>query len=131
MTDVARMGRLAQLTAVRLQAAQTEMAKLNRQEAALRNNLAQLVADRTAASDQALARGGATPLAGTDIRWHAWVDERRATINAELAHILALKEACATRLKRAFGRDQAAQMLQRQAAQNTLRVARRRADYES
>ena len=131
MTDLRRLSALTQVTAVALQAAQTEMAQLNREEMALRDTLAQLVADRAAQTDQALADGAATPLAGTDIRWHAWVDGRRATLNAELANVLARKEACQSRLRLAFGRDQAAQALAKKVTLQAQIIAIRRAAYES
>ena len=122
---------LAQLSAVQFRAAQAEMAALLEQEAALRQNLRELVQSKTALSRAARQPDEAAVVAGADMRWHQWVDQRRAVINIELARVIALKENCRARLKLAFGRDQAIQTLRNQSKETRRYAAQRRQDYES
>jgi hypothetical protein len=123
-----RIADLAVLTSVSLRAAQAEMADLKAHEADLRQNLIDLAAqklrDSRAEDDPAL-------IAGADLRWQQWVDQRRAAVNAELAQLLALIDNRQHRLRGLFGRDQAARALADR-AQNDRRLQRLRAsDYES
>lgn len=125
------MAGLVAVSTLKFRAAQTEMAELLSREAALRANLADLVARKAAQAGAARQPGEAALIAGADMRWHRWVDQRRAVINTELAQVLALKENCRARLKDAFGRDQAAHALRDRAVRAQKRALQRRADYES
>lgn len=123
-----RIADLAILTSVSLRAAQAEMADLKAHEADLRQNLIDLAAqklrDPRAEDDPAL-------IAGADLRWQQWVDQRRAAVNAELAKLLALIDNRQHRLRGLFGRDQAVRALADR-AQKDRRLQRLRArDYES
>lgn len=123
-----RIAELAVLTSVSLRAAQAEMADLKAREADLRQNLIDLAAQKLRAlraeDDPAL-------IAGADLRWQQWVDQRRAAVNAELAQLLALIDNRQHRLRGLFGRDQAARALVDR-AQSDRRLQRLRAsDYES
>ena len=131
MSNMENIAGLTEVTSVTLQTLQTEMAAIRKREEGLRQNLSQLVADRAEQAEAALENGAATPLAGSDIRWHAWVDQQRAKINGELAVVLAEKEACQQRLQQAFGRDLAAQALRKKVVLEKRIVATRRAAYES
>ncbi len=112
-----RMQQLAHLTALRFQARQADMAKLMRQEAALRANLADLLAARRANAARAHAKTDVALAAGADVRWQVWADQRRAVINAELAQVLARRAALAEQLRIDFGKDQVAgKLLARQIA---------------
>jgi hypothetical protein len=129
MTRPARgIAGLAVLTAVALRAAQAEMADLKQREADLRQNLADLAAqklrDVRAEADPAL-------IAGADLRWQQWVDQRRAAVNAELAQVLALIENRQHRLRGLFGRDQAARALADKAQKDHKLQQLRARDYES
>ena len=75
-------------------------------EKRLRDNLAQLVQEKRRTIERDVPDDAARA-AGADIRWHRWVDERRAIINIELAQVLSEKLECQRSLARAFGRDQA------------------------
>lgn len=123
-----RIRELQRLTGLALHATRSEMASLRAREADLREKLVTLAAQKQqaprAADDPAL-------IAGADLRWQQWVDQRRAAINAELAQVLAQSDNCRMRLRATFGRDQAARALAEQAwTADRLRAARA-ADYES
>ncbi len=123
-----RIKELQHLTGLALHAARSEMASLRAREADLREKLLTLAAQKQRAprttDDPAL-------VAGADLRWQYWVDQRRAAINAELAQVLAQSETCRLRLRATFGRDQAASALADQARTVEKQRAARTADYES
>ena len=106
MNDLKRLVRLKTLTAVQFVAAQSTSASLAAREKGLRDNLAQLVQEKRRTIERDVPDDAARA-AGADIRWHRWVDERRAIINIELAQVLSEKLECQRSLARAFGRDQA------------------------
>lgn len=122
---------LDRLTALALQAIQAEMRALTNQHDALRQSLAQLTAQRQDLAQRARASDDAALIAGADLRWQYWVDQRRAAINLELAQILARQEACRTRLRMAFGRNQAAARLNQLSDLAARQTALRKAHYES
>lgn len=123
-----RIKDLQRLTALALHATRSEMASLQAREADLREKLVTLAAQKHHASR---AADDPAVIAGADLRWQQWVDQRRAAINAELAQVLALSDNCRSRLRATFGRDQAASALGDQArAAERLRAARV-ANYES
>ncbi len=122
---------LVALSGISFRAAQARMAELLAREADLRRNLAQLTESRSAQANAPRAPDEAALVAGADIRWHHWVDQRRATINMELAQVLALQDNCRFALKKAFGRDQVAQSLLQQTLDADQQKKRRRTSYES
>lgn len=132
MTDSSdRIVGLVQLTGVQFRAVQAEMAALQQQEARLRRSLAQLIETRQTRSVAICASQDVALIAGADLRWHRWVDQRRAVINAELAQTLSAKERCRSRLQRAFGRDQATLALRDRVKEQQRMIAMRRGVYES
>lgn len=126
--DLKQLKGLRKLAALQFQARQKEMAELHQQEAALQQNLADLLGDR--AARDAVKAGAADPAmrAGADVRWHAWIDQRRAVINQELAKVRARMAALEPKLRRAFGKDLVAQHLQKTAQKDARRAAARRDD---
>lgn len=129
--DAQRIRSLTKVAGVAFRAAQSDMAKLLRRGEDLRRNLTQLT-DRKATFARAQKRlDDPAIVAGADIRWHHWVDQRRATINTELAQVLAQKENARAKLRKAFGRDQATNALLRGISQKVQQDMRRRSDYES
>ena len=131
MNDSKQLAQLQKLTALKLDVAHSEMSLLWTKEAALRSNLDQLVQTRCAQSQAPRAPYEAALIAGADIRWHRWVDQRRAVINHELAQVLAQKAVSRIKLQKAFGKDQAAQHLKKQVAAEVRQTTVRRATYES
>ena len=117
--QVDRVKALVQVSGLKFQADQAKLAQLHAKERALRQNLQDLVQQRNARATSPTRADDPATIAGADVQWHAWVDQRRKTINTELAQLLAQKADFQARLKRSFGQDQAAQALlkQMQAAQ--------------
>lgn len=101
---------LAKLSTIKLQVVQVEMAKLKEREAALRLSIKNLSESKhhqistASASDPAL-------IAGANIRWHQWVDQRKTSVNYELAQVLAQRERYLAQLKLAFGQNEAIKKL--------------------
>lgn len=122
---------LVQLSGLRLRVAQADMADILNREAALRRNLEQLIESKKTQAIAPRESDEAALIAGADIRWHQWVDQRRAAINAELAQIRVQKETCRAKLMNAFGRDQAAQTLLSGLTKSAKKTQLRRQNYES
>ncbi|MEL6839622.1 MAG: hypothetical protein AAFP85_10040 [Pseudomonadota bacterium] len=129
--DLERLEGLTQIAGLAFRAAQAEMATLARREADLRRNLAQLTESKSTLARSARRSDEAALIAGADMRWHQWVDQRRATINAELAQVFALMENCREKLRQAYGKDQAAEALFEHALLGARTRRRKRSDYES
>lgn len=110
MSELKRMRALKMLTAAQFSRVQSQLAGLTAKENRLRDNLAQLVNDKRKTAERSDLSDVARA-AGADIRWHKWVDERRAVINIELAQVLSRKLECQRKLRRAFGKDQALDVL--------------------
>lgn len=131
MTKAIRLKALGEVSVLKYQSLQGEMAQLLQRELGLRENLRQLVASRTLRQGETLRKSDPALSAGADIRWHKWVDERRAIINAELAQIIGQQEHCRARLQRSFAQDQAARALIKQSIVQEHQIRERRAGYES
>lgn len=129
--DIARLRGLAEIAGTAHRAAQADLARLMQKETDLRRNLAQLTESKAALADAPRTPDDAALIAGADMRWHRWVDQRRATINTELAQVRARKDYYQSKLRFAFGKDQAAQALLDKAISQARRDDRRRTDYES
>ncbi|PRY77609.1 hypothetical protein CLV80_10592 [Yoonia maritima] len=131
MADVPQAQRLSQLTGLMLRSVQSDMAELSQREADLRRNLAQLVQTKRARAAAQSSIVDVAILAGADVRWLHWVDQRRATINTELAQVLAQQEACRAKLKNVFGRDQAVHEIVKRMQSDSRILHQRRAYYVS
>ncbi|WP_170461176.1 hypothetical protein [Ruegeria arenilitoris] len=64
-------------------------------------------------------------IAGADVLWHGWESRTRRDLNTELARVRSRKLAMMEDLRRAFGRKQAVESLQRD-QETALRIARAR-----
>ncbi len=131
MIDRKKLAKLRELSGLRYRAAQAEMMALLRREEGLRENYAQLTQSKQSQALAHRAPDDAALAAGADIRWRQWVDQRRATINAELAQLLVQKEARKQKLKAAFGQDQAVNGLQEHHERLQRRRLRNKENYES
>ncbi len=131
MRDAAKLMRLHALTETQFLAVQTEMSELSRQEQQLRENLAAL--SKSVTSRAALLEVNDDParIAGADIRWHRWVDQRKTTINTQLANLLARQEHCRARLQEAFGKTQVADKLLTRVKVKEEKIRKNRIGYES
>ncbi|MFQ1700444.1 hypothetical protein ACJ5NV_07595 [Loktanella agnita] len=125
------MAGLIQISELQYRTAQADMARIRTREEDLRRKLAQLIESKSAQAIATQRSDAAALIAGADIRWHRWVDQRRAAINAELAQVLALKENSRVRLQNAFGRDRAMQKLSEQMLKSQKAKHTRRQSYES
>ncbi|EBA13841.1 hypothetical protein [Roseobacter sp. CCS2] len=122
---------LQQITQLRLQADRANLAVVLSKENDLRQTLQDLAHQRKQRLDTPQDGGDAASVAIADLNWQLWIDQRRTIINAELARVLAEKEELTAKLRRSFGKDQAAQRLY-QTSQATARIAvARKALYES
>lgn len=131
MTEATRLQALGKVSRLKYQSLQGEMAQLLHRELGLRENLRQLVASRTLRHGETLQQSDPALKAGADIRWHKWVDERRAVINTELAQVIGQKEHCRARLQRSFAQDQAVHALMKQSISQEQLIRERRAGYVS
>lgn len=122
---------LVKIADLRYQSVQFEMAVLLEQEYGLRANLQQLTAQKQAAAITMETGNDYAVAAGVDLRWHHWVDQRRAVINMELAKVLAQQAELRLRLRQAFGKSQVAQAIATQSAMHARQVKARRGSYES
>lgn len=122
---------LQDVTGLALRVAQAELNVLKAKEESLRRNLVDLTVQKALIARKPRTTADPALIAGAEMRWQRWADQRRAAINVELAQVLALIDQSEHRLRRIFGRDQVAQALTRQVSQeNALRI-RRRAFYVS
>ena len=126
MTDRAKqLDDLARLTDAALRAEQAKMAQCNRAISAVRAQLASLkparearpMVDRTADPAQ---------LAGADLRWQMWVEERRKALNQELAQLFVTQDVLRAALGRAFGKNVATATLAKREHEARRRNAARR-----
>ena len=102
-----KLAQLGQLTEAAFLAEQSKLAKLTRQEADLRAQLAHLLEDRAAAARADRPVGEAALSAGADVRWHQWIAVRQTRLNNELLHVLTLKRYQIDKVRKAHGRAQA------------------------
>lgn len=131
MTGDTRLEGLLRLTALQLQIARGELARLRETEEKLRQNLTELSQTKAMQAQLSRRSDDAALIAGADIRWHTWVDQRKSLINMELAQVLAAQDTCRAKLINAFGRDQAAMRLSEVTMTEKTATKKRRAAYES
>ena len=122
------MRELQQVTLTVYTAAQANMASLTRRESEIKSQLAGLVETRVAAANRVQSEPDAAMIAGADLRWHRWIDQRRAILNSELAQLRASKAAVQKRLQKAFGRHEAVRLMQLRAAEPQRQLRARHPD---
>ena len=122
---------LGGLTEAAFLAAQAKLAKLSRQECALRDKLRGLQNDRNALARTERPADDAALAGGADVRWFQWIATRQTRLNAELAQVLALKAHQLELVRKAHGRQEALSKLALTLrAEQTLCAARKK-DFES
>ncbi|MEJ8562622.1 hypothetical protein QTO30_16270 [Yoonia sp. GPGPB17] len=122
---------MQQLTHLRLQADQARLAVVLRKETELRQTLQDLAQKRRQRLSAPQNGGDAASVAGADLNWQLWIDQRHTTITADLARTLAEKVELTAMLRRSFGRDQAARQVHKVFQQSEQMTIARRAHYES
>lgn len=98
------LGHLKQATDAAYQAEQAKLSALTRQEAALRQALADLDGMHRDARALSVDQMAAPRAIGAEMLWQGWVQRRRQQLNVELAGLLVTKAARVAALARAFGR---------------------------
>jgi hypothetical protein len=105
---------LVRIAGAACDAAEAKLARLRREEAELRRQIAALEAARQARAAEALATDVALR-AGVDLRWEGWIDRRAAGLATDLARLMACIEIARDELSHAFGRRTATEALAEQA----------------
>lgn len=116
---------LTQLTAAAFAANRTRMGALRQAEQALHDWLAALDGARRGRAE-GLSEADPALVAGADLLWHSWIEQRRAALNAELSRNLVAQEAARAALALTFGRDQATQSLAARALRDKITSRTRR-----
>lgn len=122
---------LADLTQLRFAATEAKLSGILQREKALRAQLAMLHEDRHASAQAERVATEPAFRAGADIRWHQWIEHRRAVLNQELAQTLAHRERQLKQVREAFGKNEAVKELVRRHRIATLREMQRRSDQTS
>lgn len=126
-----KIAELQGLTALTLRVVQAELQQLKAKETRLRQHLAALTVQKYQQTHAPRTVDDPALVAGADLRWQHWADQRRGLINMELARVLALIDSCQHRLRQAFGRDLVAGALCDQAVSERKNRAMRATAYES
>ncbi len=107
-------------------AAQSEVSRIKEEQRALRAQLQDLNDQRAASLTNRPVEGDAAIVAGADVRWQRWIDQRKTEINLQLANLAAEQPKALAKLKKAFGRKEAlAQLCKTEKLETRARVARR------
>ena len=114
---------LATLTCARFEAERAKLHAFFEVEAALRRDLARLEAHAREMAHLAPAQLGQVRAIGADIAWQGWQIQKRSEVNLRLALHLAQKELALARLRRAYGKMDAARNVLEN-AKGTARHAR-------
>lgn len=121
MSETKRLKQLAMITEAEFNIAQMELANLRRRESELRQSLVALSAALRDRAETSLDNTDAARIAGADVNWQAWVEQRRRLINQELAICLSKQDKSKQAVMTAFGRDKAVLDLQKR---NVARLKR-------
>lgn len=124
--EVNRVRELCRLTELKLRAEEARFAEQRRREMEIRALLSDISSERAARMSTVGQTPDAAFVAGADMRWLRWVDQRRAVLNSELARVLAAQDRLRGALRHAFGQNQAAKaLLDRKMSERALARARR------
>lgn len=104
---IKQLRKLTRITEAKRTMAEAELASLMAQEAELKALLSQMGLQVSARANEMGLGWDTARLANADTRWQAWVEQRRVSINAELAQIYLQRESVVARLTRAVGQDAA------------------------
>lgn len=116
---------LTQLTEAAFAANRTRMGALRQAEQSLHDRLAALDGARRVRA-AGLTEADPALMAGADLLWHSWIEQRRVALNAELSRNLVAQEAARAALALTFGRDQATRSLAARALRAKIKCRARR-----
>lgn len=107
------------------------MSSLLKREADLKESLQRMTQGRDLQAEQIRDTEEPAWIAGADVRWHRWIDQRRSIINAELAQVRALQYQQRSKMALAFGKQQVILSLNKQEIASSKLKFERRKDYKS
>lgn len=131
MNSKQQLKELLLITQAAFQIAQMDLAKLRHQEAELVKTLRSLSDSLRARANSELSQADAALMAGADVNWQSWVEQRRQLLNQELALCLAAQERFRDAAQKAFGREQAVLALAKRSAKLQDVASARRGYYTS
>lgn len=119
------------ISSVLFQAAQSKLAQAVKRENDLRNMLAKLEQSRNDRASANLLDTDVALIAGADLRWQTWVDQRRSSVNQELAKCLAAQDQLREVARRAFGKEQSAIKVRQNFIDEAKRISIKKNAYPS
>jgi bifunctional pyridoxal-dependent enzyme with beta-cystathionase and maltose regulon repressor activities len=126
-----QLNQVVEIASVLFQAAHSKLAQAVKRESDLREILVKLEQSRRDRVNANLLESDIALVAGADLRWQAWVDLRRSSINQELAKCLATQEKLREVAGRAFGKEQSAIKVRQNYLLEVKRLQVRKSDYPS
>lgn len=102
---------LAQITAVVLAVRQKELQQQQRAYDRLTRQFEELDQQRAARARHRVAEHDSALVAGADLDWERWIEDRKRLINNEKATLASRMDRTRDMLRREFGRDHVAQSL--------------------
>lgn len=120
--DLRQIARLQEVLEASFQAEQARLSEVSRRIEAVQGQLAALHRTRDVEAESDLSPAA---IAKADMRWRAWVEQRRRSLNNELARLMTEREARRADLATAFGKRQAAEGMLAQLTEEARRKSRR------
>lgn len=126
-----QLAQLAQITDAAFQVVQADLSREIARERDLRKTLESLILDQRDRATNLIGKSDAALIAGADVHWQAWVEQRRRLINGELAYCLVAQAQYREAAAKAFGRHQAVLSLEENRLADVKKAAARRENYTS
>lgn len=131
MNRAVRLRRLKTLTKLNRTKYEGELSNLNRQESDLQSTLVQINHAFSSRAAERARGDDVARMAAVDTKWQAWVEQRRVSINQEIASLRVEIDQAEQRLRAAFGQDEALEQVTKQQALQLRKTRQRAEDYES
>jgi len=90
---------------LKFETAQNKLMQHRKQIADVKAKLQELTDARTRYLQKERTEADAATIAGADVQWQRWIDQRRKDLNIDLARLLAEEDGLAKTLKKAFGKQ--------------------------
>lgn len=117
-----QIARLIEVLDAAFQAEQAQLGQIGRRIDTLRDRLTAL---QPKPFDPGVSGIAAAAMVEADMRWRAWAETRRKTLNADLAKLMREREERRAKLTLAFGKLQAARSMRANLLDEAARKARR------